>query len=242
MGLTIHYTLGLDTNSARRVRHVLEQLRRRALELPFEEVGPLVDVSFDAKGRSQGEDARALQEAGLELSLPLEDAGVPPERLIGFSTMPGPGSEPADFTLYHYPAFVVRGRKKVPTGLEGWIGEHGCKTQYASNPAYGGIHNFLKCHLSVIRMLEFADALGILSDVYDEGGYWEHRDLRQLMDTVHEWNVRVATWAGRLKEQCRDGEFYAPIFEFPNFEHLEAEGRLRGFTFHCEEDPEESED
>jgi hypothetical protein len=44
MGLTIHYTLELKQGDTRRVRRLLQQMRQLALDLPFEEVGEVVDL------------------------------------------------------------------------------------------------------------------------------------------------------------------------------------------------------
>jgi hypothetical protein len=60
-----------------------------------------------------------------------------------------------------------------------WSWRSFCKTQYASNPQLGGVQGFLRCHLSVIRLLDAAQELGILGEVNDEGGYWERRDARR---------------------------------------------------------------
>ena len=41
--------------------------------------------------------------------------------------------------------------------------------QYASNPDCGGVENFLRCHLAVVKLLDHAATLGILKEVSDEG-------------------------------------------------------------------------
>lgn len=47
MGLTIHYRFHADTASAHEARRLVEQLREKALDLPFKEVGELVDLGGD---------------------------------------------------------------------------------------------------------------------------------------------------------------------------------------------------
>ena len=60
--------------------------------------------------------------------------------------------------------------------MAGWRWGSFCKTQYASNPACGGVENFLRCHLVVVRLLDFLRATGLVAvEAHDEGGYWEHR-------------------------------------------------------------------
>jgi hypothetical protein len=44
MGLTIHWTIRAPASSAIKARRLLEQLRQRALELPFESVGDIVEL------------------------------------------------------------------------------------------------------------------------------------------------------------------------------------------------------
>jgi len=75
----------------------------------------------------------------------------------------------------------------------------------------------------VVKMLDHAKSLGILSSVSDEGEYWERRSLEALAVQVGEWNGMIAKFAGQLKDQLgEDQEMVAPITKYPNFEHLEA--------------------
>ena len=48
MGLTIHYQLKSDTRSPAQARQLVEKLRQRALDLPFAEVGEVVELKGDA--------------------------------------------------------------------------------------------------------------------------------------------------------------------------------------------------
>ena len=113
----------------------------------------------------------------------------------------------------------------LSTGVSGWCWHSFCKTQFASNPSVGGVANFVRCHLSVIRLLDRPGA-GILESVTDEGGYWEKRDVKALVETVGQWNIGLAGIVGQFKDQF-PGQIIAPITEFPDFEHLEADGRKR---------------
>ena len=112
----------------------------------------------------------------------------------------------------------------LPTGLSGWSWGSFCKTQYASNPDAGGVANFVRCHLAVIRLLDRAKAMGILESVKDEGHFWENRDVKALVETVGKWNTHIAGLVGQYKDKI-GGIIAAPITEYPNFEHLEADGR-----------------
>jgi len=140
------------------------------------------------------------------------------------------GCDPLLVGLSRYPAVVEHTVKGVPdtfeTGLGvGWHWEGFCKTQYASVPqpdGPGGDKHFLKSHDAVIRLLDHAQTLGLSVTVQDEGDYWTHRDPDRLLKTVRDWNAMVARFGGRLKDDGVNTQ--GPIFDHPEFEHLEAEG------------------
>ena len=139
----------------------------------------------------------------------------------------------ANFGLCRYPAYIEvtdpdsrHLEKRLRTGLSGWSWQSFCKTQYASNRECGGLENFLRFHLAVIKILDHAKSLGILEEVSDEGDFWQDRDVRALARQVGHWNEMVAAFAGELKDLLGD-QVDAEITKFPNFEHLEAAGRGR---------------
>jgi hypothetical protein len=87
-------------------------------------------------------------------------------------------------------------------------------------------HRHLSCgHLARFpgRLLDHAKAMGILHAVKDESHFWEDRDVKALVETVGQWNRHIAAFVGQYKDRF-GGVFVAPIAEFPDFEHLEAEG------------------
>ena len=53
-------------------------------------------------------------------------------------------SPPEDFTE----------ARKISPRLGGWHWSSFCKTQYASDPRCGGVANFLRCHISIITLLD----------------------------------------------------------------------------------------
>ena len=213
MGLTIHNHLRSSTRSPKKARELVARLRGRALDLPFERVDDIIELSGQACDFNQYNREH-------------------PNRWLLIQA--GQGCEEADFGLCRYPATIAvsdpthpRVRRKIRTGLGGWTWGSFCKTQYASNPDAGGVNNFLRCHLSVIRMLDHAKELGILQSVSDEGDFWEKRDLESLVREVGEWNEMLAALAGRFKDAVGD-EVLSAIAAFPNFERLEAAGRGKG--------------
>ncbi|MCE9553862.1 MAG: hypothetical protein K8T91_10880 [Planctomycetes bacterium] len=239
MGLTIHYALHSRLSKPKQAHFLIGGLRRRALDLPFETVGEIVERSGAECDFNQCKDDDPhrwlLIQAGQYVSLPGSDGrysfSVVPTELVAFETFPGPGCEPANFGLCRYPATIEiddpedRGHKRrLRTNLSGWRWSSFCKTQYASNPEAGGVPNFLRCHLAVVRLLDYAKQINILDNIYDEGEYWENRNAPWLSQQVGQWNETIAAAFGKLKDQVGDG-LVAEIAAYPNFEHLEARGR-----------------
>ncbi|WP_207714325.1 hypothetical protein [Scytonema sp. UIC 10036] len=139
--------------------------------------------------------------------------------IIGFDSLPGEGSET--------PIFGLATHSEIKD-VNDWMWTGFCKTQYASNPEYGGLENFLKCHLLIVKMLDVACELGITCDVSDEGGYWEKRNIEKLVSNIRKHNILMAALTGKIKDDLAvigNIPVLSPIFDYPNFEHLEAEGR-----------------
>ena len=237
MGLTIHWNLKADIRTEAAARELVGQLRQRALDLPLASVGEILDLSgrhADYKVQLAESPVRwLLIQAGQYVESGNCHYAVAPQHVIAFQTQPGDGSEPANFGLCRYPAFIEVDdrrpghslqKRRLKTGLTGWCWSSFCKTQYASNPACGGVQNFLRCHLSVIALLDFAKSLGIIEGVSDEGNYWEARDVEALAREVGSWNEMIAGFAGQLKDAL-GANVVSEITKFPNFEPLEARGR-----------------
>ena len=194
MGLTIHYQLHSETRSVKKVRELVARLRSQALDLPFERVDDLIELTgseCDHQQYGQEHPHRwLLIQAREHVNHPLHSGYsyiVVPTHVLAFSTWPGKGCEEANFGLCRFPAAIEiedplrhGTRRTIPTRLVNWHWGSFCKTQYASNGECGGVPNFLRCHLSVIRMLDHARKLGILQNVSDEGGFWEKRDVAAL--------------------------------------------------------------
>ena len=237
MGLTIHWNLKADVRTAAAARELVGRLRQRALDLPLASVGEIMDLSGrEADDKVQPAESPArwlLIQAGQYIESGDCHYAVAPQHVIAFETQPGDGCEPANFGLCRYPAFLEVAdqrpghssqKRRLKTGLTGWCWSSFCKTQYASNPACGGVQNFLRCHLSVIALLDFAQSLGMVEHISDEGNYWETRDAEALAREVGSWNEMIAGFAGQLKDAL-GANVVSEITKFPNFEPLEARGR-----------------
>jgi len=142
--------------------------------------------------------------------------------------------------------------RKVPTKLAGWQWRSFCKTQYASDPECGGIPNFLRCHISVITLLDrMAKLPGLRVKVDDEGRYGPSvysDDYKEAYEAgrkptyrrhkgqynpaavakeVGEWNEMIAGMTGALSNALAESglDLEAPIKGFQNFEQLEFRGQ-----------------
>ena len=307
MGLTIHYTLKSKQDNAEQIVH---QMRQLALDLPFEEVGEIVNLTGEQcntearRAELQNGDEKngtlfwLLIQAGQSVKCPWNNhisRTVNPTHIIAFHTWPGPGSEAANFGLCLYPAEIeweydpeddqrfheasngwhkfswdkwlghckrtrtfTRSpayyieKRTVPTKLAGWRWSSFCKTQYSSNPECGGIPNFLRCHISVITLLDrMAKLSGLKVSLDDEGKYGSstysddykaaseagrkptyrrHKGLYNpaaLASEVGEWNEMLSGIAGALSDALAGSELQleAPIKDFPDFEQLEFKGQ-----------------
>jgi len=121
MGLTIHYTLKSKLQDPEQVKQIVNKVRQLALDLPFEQVGEIVDLTgkeCDTEARRkelQNGDGKnetlfwLLIQAGESVQCPWNKNTsriVNPTRIIAFDTWPGPGSEAANFGLCLYPAEI----------------------------------------------------------------------------------------------------------------------------------------
>jgi hypothetical protein len=240
MGLTIHYSLKAPGNEAR-ARELIDALHQTAQDLPLKELGQVVELSgkqCDSNGRSPDDPLRWLLVQATE-SVEVKAEGrnrnqglttwydVLPCRLMAFDTWPREGCEAANFGLCQYPPVMKTSEGPLRTGLSGWRWSSFCKTQYASNPKCGGVPNFLRCHLTVIAMLDRAKELGCLEEVSDEGGFWDKRSLPALLQEIGSWNELIAAFGGKLKDLLGNGPFevQSAVTEYPDYERLEAAGQ-----------------
>jgi len=241
MGLTIHYSLKARGSDAH-AQKLITELQQAAQDLPFKELGGVVDLSggecdYNQRHRDDPlrwmliqaqEDVEIVPKRGMRSSQSYQSwQRVAPTRLIGFTTWPGEGCEEANFGLCRFPAVVETMDGPLKTRLSGWRWCTFCKTEYSNNPNCGGLPNFLQCHLSVIALLDKAKALGCLDHVSDEGEFWEKRDLQALSMQVGLSDQMIAAFGGLLKDLSGDGSLgvESAVGKYPDFERLEATGQ-----------------
>lgn len=205
MALTIHYELKKQNCRTRDAAFdTVAALRERALNLPFDHVGEIVELSGDQcdhKNHRSGDDRFALALRGRAPDPKCDSLPVGACHIIGFLAMPGPGSEAAGFGLARYPRTITIERGTYQgqiwrTSLKGWSWTDFCKTGHALEPGYGGLGNFLRCHLTVIKMLDATNDLGVLRGVWDDSGYWDDRNFDELINWMGGW--------GRSNESIRN--------------------------------------
>ena len=116
-------------------------------------------------------------------------------------------------------------------------------------PECGGIPNFIRCHLSVIHLLDRIGQLpGIKVDIDDEGKYgrsyytddpWAEKrvytwhdglyDVKALVQEVGSWNTMIAATFGAINDAIKATgsglSMESPISSFPDFETLEFTGQ-----------------
>ena len=125
-----------------------------------------------------------------------------------------------------------------------------CKTQYASSPDCGGIANFLRCHIALIKLLEQIRIIpGVTVGINDEGHYGEANysddyeeayaagltptyidhvathDIKELSKQVGGYNAMIAG----LMACIGDNSIESPIKSFANFEELASIGQKEQF-------------
>jgi hypothetical protein len=231
MGLTIHYGLKSDRTEVESVRSLVRDIRRLATRLPFQAISEVVEFAGPDCAYDHDDDWRWLKiQAGQYARDGDSYFKVAPLHIIAFTINPGEGSEPANLGFARYPDVIESKqlRKRICPNLPGWCWRSFCKTQYASHPAAGGTANFVRCHASLVLLLDSIQNGQLASvEVNDESDYWTHRDVRKLAETVGEWNEMTAAVAGQLKDLECGSVIDAPITKFPDFEHLEARGRDR---------------
>jgi len=157
-----------------------------------------------------------------------------PERLLtvlpglayGFGGVIG-RCEPVILGLARYPRVVADAGDELQTGLTRWSWRACTTTQYASLVS---LSHFVESHQRLIALLDAARHLGFVVAARDDSGYWEHRDQKRLVESVEQWNARVAGIAGRIADSL-DGtgphktafKVEAPIFRHSRFEQLESQ-------------------
>jgi hypothetical protein len=219
MGLTIHYKLSVEKRLAGAVaRELVERMALYARKIRCAEVGEVMPVEADTPG--------TFWYVHLERHGERSVRSLPANRGWVVDVWPGEGCESALFGLCQYPRTTPHVPFDVSTGAgSGWVLKSFCKTQYANE--HGWPH-FLRCHKTIVSILDFWRRLGVAVEVSDEGEYWETRSEEKLRARLKSYDGLIAAVAGVFKdaaeESGKDHSIESPIFGRKDFERLEAEG------------------
>ena len=215
MGLSIHYSLEF-TGSEDVAKDFVLRLRDAAVNFQAGEVTPVLEMSDEHPILNMTATSWVFS-GGTQHP-------VDALKFFGFVLEPGEGCEPVAMGLAQFPSTINVDGLDIDSELgNGWRWVQHIKTQYASNPLYGGIQNFLQCHLTICALLEKAKDFGAKVIVDDESGFWEHRSVDKLVESVKHLNQIMAGMLGAMKDRENGEKVSGSIQDFTNFESLEAE-------------------
>jgi hypothetical protein len=128
MGLTINYQLSTHLTEVDEIRRLVGSFREFARDLPFEEVGQLLEFRGPEAHFERGkndQDAWFKIKSGTMIKRGKTLYPVRALHIIGFETWPGGGCESANFCLALYPSAIeektASGKvHEIPTKLQGW--------------------------------------------------------------------------------------------------------------------------
>ena len=228
MGMHVFYELRARCGGLHEAEGLVRGLHAAAMNLPFDRVTHVRPVRT-APGGADG--TFAIEHVELPQAGESKVRYLPfyPIEGLAFVVFPGEGCESASFGLARYPRTVLDDEtgSTHPTGFgDEFYWHSGCKTQYAFRVSP---EHFLRCHLSLVDLLDRANALGMVERVNDEGGYWEGRSVEALLARRQEHDEMVAAMVGPIIDALSGagGHIVAPITGDPRFEYLEAEGRRK---------------
>jgi len=219
MGLTIRYALWVEKRLAGAVvRELVNRTALYARKIGCSEVSEVIPVEADTPG--------TFWHVQLERQGEHFVRSIPAKRGWVVDVWPGEGCESALFGLCQYPRSTPHVPVDVYTGAgSGWVLKGYCKTQYAHEH---GWEHFLRCHKTIVSILDFWRQLGATVEVSDEGEYWETRSEAKLRSTLDRYDGFMAAVAGMVKDVADETgtglAVEAPIFARKDFEKLEAEG------------------
>lgn len=209
MGLTIHYTVEFD-GTTKQLQKKLEKIRQTCRDLPFEEVREVETVKItkdiikiwnelqkalsypnntDENRTKRDEIMKGLGVTTwrmVELGEWRKEGNVSwkverPTTMVSLYLWPGEGCESLEFNFQR-----INGK---------FVSKSCCKTQYAEQ--------FVRCHLLVIQLLDMLKQDGFAVDVYDEGGYWETKDIKVLAKNINESTALIAGILGGLQSATK---------------------------------------
>lgn len=224
-GIKIHYSLQSNVTSPEEARRPVEALRQHALEMlggddPHcvdDELCEAIGVPFES-GPLGGRVLRKAAREGRSVDLSAQGVQLPAGHAFYFT------ASPSWVVLNLFSFGLCRYAKRTPEvdaspivhpewTWDDWVIT--CQRDVApeSNPQVWSKRPMQAClreHLSVVGILDYAEDLGILGDVVDETGFYEHRNLDTLIEVFTRCNPRMAMYEGKLDDLLAAG-FFAGI-------------------------------
>ena len=238
MGLTIHYDFSQPNDlSYTKALDLIHRLRQEALDLPFDDVSLVQEIrnykdSFDLsvfdKPDFEADDllwlkfqaVQYIQVQPRDKRFASRPCIVPAMHAIGFYIDVGDLCESLEVGLVFYPKTFSFDGKRIKLKDSGWSWKGFCKTQYA-NSTVQGLSHFMRCHLSVIALMDKAIELDLAKpdDILDEGGFYLNRSIEDLVNEIREWDEMIAG-LGIMTEAFGFDGAGAPINHHPNLATL----------------------
>jgi hypothetical protein len=222
LGLHLCYRLTLPgTTAVDMVREKLSALKDFASTIGFDRVHDLAEYTIDELVEKGDVPDIVCIVASTMCGDPPDFYGVPAGGTCALAFGIAPGEE-CEAAMFGFLAPGSRNGNEDDDLCPGeWVWSYACKTQYASIVSD---EHLLKCHDGLVRVLDHAAALGITVTVEDETGYWDHRSPTTLFKVVRDMNRLIARFAGEMESRWHGRHrIEAPIFDHPDFEHLEME-------------------
>lgn len=124
MGISIRYELETKTRSHEKARNIVERIRQQALDLAFEWVSDVFELSGPDCDPNSYDPDDGLEDLPIRClkTVPVGDReiAVIPSKIICFGASVGLGCEATYLGLATYPAAIYSRGKMVRTGLKGW--------------------------------------------------------------------------------------------------------------------------
>lgn len=203
MTVTIHYTLWSSMLTRPiDVRELVEALRQFARQLPFAQVGALIELQGQLPGQEPLERAEQVHTLWHQAQAPLpvgaEILAVQPLQTYGFCIWPGAGCPPTALGLSQYPGNIdlpsaLAAGRRLLTHLDGWRWRGCCTTCRDDESPQGDVLGLLGRHWALIKLLDFARSTEVVTlAVHDDSGYWSQRSLEELASAMGRWADLVA--------------------------------------------------
>ena len=220
MGLTINYDISFK-GTAEELLEKIETIRQKCLDLPFEQVTKIEHILYGEK------EYKCYRDIENRLMYPNNTKDNMQKASNLYNSMGIDREVLINYDVYHKskkfrPFSFVKWGVWAGKGCEGtdfnffkkktwWKCHSFTKTQYAEQ--------FVKCHLLVIKVLDFFKEQGFVVKVDDEGHYWEKRDFDTLSKEINDYTTMIKSLFGDFSVAAKKEGMTveSPIIEAENY-------------------------